>query len=89
MFALLAAFLLQLNFISLVQLPDTFLLLEMVVPEVNQQLLSELEEMGFPKERAIRALHYSGMLSLEDEFISAKHIWFYIVLSISMYVVDY
>ncbi|EPS62580.1 hypothetical protein M569_12208 [Genlisea aurea] len=38
---------------------------EMVVPEVNQQLLSELEEMGFPKERAIRALHFSGNVSLE------------------------
>ncbi|KAL0287539.1 UNVERIFIED_CONTAM: hypothetical protein Scaly_2760600 [Sesamum calycinum] len=33
---------------------------EMIVPEVNQQLLSELEEMGFPKERATRALHFSG-----------------------------
>ncbi|EYU32685.1 hypothetical protein ABFS82_14G036100 [Erythranthe guttata] len=38
---------------------------EMVVPEVNQQLFSELEEMGFPKERATRALHYSGNSSLE------------------------
>ncbi|KAK6145813.1 hypothetical protein DH2020_019682 [Rehmannia glutinosa] len=38
---------------------------EMVVPEVNQQLLAELEEMGFPKERAIRALHFSGNSSLE------------------------
>lgn len=37
-----------------------FLLVEMVVPEVNEQLLAELEEMGFPKERATRALHYSG-----------------------------
>ncbi|KAL6503578.1 hypothetical protein OROGR_025501 [Orobanche gracilis] len=32
---------------------------EMVVPEVNQQLLAELEDMGFSKERAIRALHFS------------------------------
>ncbi|KAK6122880.1 hypothetical protein DH2020_043406 [Rehmannia glutinosa] len=38
---------------------------EMVVPEVNQQLLAELEEMGFPKERAIRSLHFSGNSSLE------------------------
>ncbi|KAH6776820.1 ubiquitin-associated domain-containing protein [Perilla frutescens var. hirtella] len=38
---------------------------EMVVPEVNQQLLTELEEMGFPKERATRALHLSGNESLE------------------------
>ncbi|GER28780.1 ubiquitin-associated domain-containing family protein [Striga asiatica] len=39
---------------------------EMVVPEVSQQLLAELEEMGFSKERAIRALHFSGNSSLED-----------------------
>ncbi|XP_051118343.1 eukaryotic translation initiation factor 3 subunit A [Andrographis paniculata] len=38
---------------------------EMVVPEVNQQLLGELEEMGFPKERATRALHFSGNVNLE------------------------
>ncbi|KAL8491289.1 hypothetical protein ACS0TY_023067 [Phlomoides rotata] len=38
---------------------------EMVVPEVNQQLLTELEEMGFSKERATRALHFSGNASLE------------------------
>ncbi|CAA0819864.1 ubiquitin-associated (UBA)/TS-N domain-containing protein [Striga hermonthica] len=38
----------------------------MVVPEVSQQLLAELEEMGFPKERAVRALHFSGNSSLED-----------------------
>ncbi|KAL8491290.1 hypothetical protein ACS0TY_023067 [Phlomoides rotata] len=37
----------------------------MVVPEVNQQLLTELEEMGFSKERATRALHFSGNASLE------------------------
>ncbi|XP_022871483.1 uncharacterized protein LOC111390652 [Olea europaea var. sylvestris] len=33
---------------------------ELVVPEVDQQLLVQLEEMGFSKERATRALHYSG-----------------------------
>lgn len=38
---------------------------EMIVPEVSPQLLSELEEMGFTKERATRALHYSGNVSLE------------------------
>ncbi|XP_009627183.1 uncharacterized protein LOC107786172 [Nicotiana tabacum] len=38
---------------------------EMVVPEVDQNLLSELETMGFPKARAIRALHFSGNASLE------------------------
>ncbi|CAH9061752.1 unnamed protein product [Cuscuta epithymum] len=38
---------------------------EMVVPEVDQNLLTELETMGFPKARATRALHYSGNASLE------------------------
>ncbi|KAL3634366.1 hypothetical protein CASFOL_021420 [Castilleja foliolosa] len=38
---------------------------EMVVPEVNQQLLAELAEMGFPHERSIRALHSSGNISSE------------------------
>lgn len=38
---------------------------EMVVPDVDQKLLEELEGMGFPKARAIRALHYSGNTSLE------------------------
>ncbi|XP_059288036.1 uncharacterized protein LOC132041215 [Lycium ferocissimum] len=38
---------------------------EMVVPEVDQNLLSELETMEFPKARAIRALHFSGNASLE------------------------
>ncbi|XP_031110490.1 UBX domain-containing protein 1 [Ipomoea triloba] len=38
---------------------------EMVVPEVDQNLLTELEAMGFPKARATRALHYSGNASLE------------------------
>lgn len=35
-------------------------LLEMVIPEVNKDMLSELEAMGFPTARATRALHYSG-----------------------------
>ncbi|KAM5569538.1 hypothetical protein ABKV19_016849 [Rosa sericea] len=38
---------------------------EMVVPEVDKNLLQELEGMGFSKERATRALHYSGNASLE------------------------
>ncbi|KAL6971015.1 hypothetical protein U1Q18_030695 [Sarracenia purpurea var. burkii] len=38
---------------------------EMVVPGVDQKLLEELEGMGFSKERATRALHYSGNISLE------------------------
>ena len=32
----------------------------MVVPEVDKNILEELEAMGFPKARATRALHYSG-----------------------------
>lgn len=32
----------------------------MIVPEVNKNLLEELEGMGFPAGRATRALHYSG-----------------------------
>ncbi|XP_044479336.1 chromatin assembly factor 1 subunit A-B-like [Mangifera indica] len=38
---------------------------EMIVPEVNKNLLEELEGMGFPAGRATRALHYSGNASLE------------------------
>ncbi|CAG7909108.1 unnamed protein product [Brassica rapa] len=38
---------------------------EMVVPEVDKNILEELEAMGFPKARATRALHYSGNASLE------------------------
>jgi len=34
----------------------------MFVPTVNQNLLEDLEVMGFPKGRATRALHYSGLL---------------------------
>ncbi|KAF7836995.1 UBX domain-containing protein 1 [Senna tora] len=39
--------------------------IEMVVPEVDKNLLEELQSMGFPTERATRALHYSGNTSLE------------------------
>ncbi|KAL0551399.1 hypothetical protein IC582_010485 [Cucumis melo] len=38
---------------------------EMVVPEVNKNILEELEAMGFPTARATRALFYSGNASLE------------------------
>ncbi|KAK1426373.1 hypothetical protein QVD17_15044 [Tagetes erecta] len=38
---------------------------EMVVPDVDSKLLEELELMGFSKERATRALHFSGNSSLE------------------------
>lgn len=33
---------------------------EMIVPDVDKNILEELEAMGFPKARATRALHYSG-----------------------------
>ena len=32
----------------------------MAVPKVNENLLGELEAMGFPLARATRGLHYSG-----------------------------
>jgi UBX domain-containing protein 1/4 len=35
----------------------------MVVPEVNKEMLTDLEGMGFSTARATRALHFSGMLS--------------------------
>lgn len=38
---------------------------EMVVPEVDKNLLGELESMGFSTARATRALHFSGNDSLE------------------------
>ena len=34
---------------------------EMVVPEVNKEMLADLEAMGFASARATRALHFSGM----------------------------
>ncbi|KAH9298925.1 hypothetical protein KI387_030607, partial [Taxus chinensis] len=39
---------------------------DMVVPEVNKELLAELESMGFPTARATRALHFSGNTSIES-----------------------
>ncbi|KAJ4790962.1 UBX domain-containing protein 1 [Rhynchospora pubera] len=38
---------------------------EMVIPEVNKDMLSELEAMGFPTPRATRALHFSGNSTIE------------------------
>ncbi|KAH9649664.1 UBA domain-containing protein [Citrus sinensis] len=38
---------------------------EMVEPEVDKELLKELEAMGFPVARATRALYYSGNASVE------------------------
>ncbi|KDO44900.1 hypothetical protein CISIN_1g0151222mg, partial [Citrus sinensis] len=38
---------------------------EMVEPEVDKELLKELEAMGFPVARATRALHYSGNANVE------------------------
>ncbi|GBG67556.1 hypothetical protein CBR_g685 [Chara braunii] len=38
---------------------------EMVVPMVNRTVLAELEEMGFPKARATRALHFCGREDVE------------------------
>jgi hypothetical protein len=33
------------------------------VPEVNKEVLTDLEGMGFSTARATRALHFSGMFS--------------------------
>ncbi|KAL3680076.1 hypothetical protein R1sor_023032 [Riccia sorocarpa] len=38
---------------------------EMVVPEVNKELLAELEGMGFTTARATRSLHFSGADNIE------------------------
>lgn len=38
---------------------------DLVIPEVDKQLLEEIEGMGFPHVRAIRALHFSGSSSIE------------------------
>jgi hypothetical protein len=35
---------------------------QMVQPEVNKELLAELESMGFATPRATRALHFTGFL---------------------------
>lgn len=52
-----------------------FFHLEMVVPEVDKNLLQELEGMGFSTERATRALHYSGELKKKN-----KHTVFYYII---------
>ncbi|KAH7316226.1 hypothetical protein KP509_21G083900 [Ceratopteris richardii] len=38
---------------------------DLVVLEVNKEMLEELEGMGFPHARAVRALHFSGSSSVE------------------------
>ncbi|KAM3189856.1 hypothetical protein ACQJBY_068236 [Aegilops geniculata] len=38
----------------------------MAVPQVDKKMLGELEVMGFPAVRSIRALHYSGNSNLES-----------------------
>lgn len=50
---------------------------EMAVPNVNNKMLEELEDMGFPKARAIRALHYSGEQFMGDTMcVSDVDVWF-------------
>ncbi|CAI9117703.1 OLC1v1019158C2 [Oldenlandia corymbosa var. corymbosa] len=39
---------------------------EMVVPEVDENLLKVLEDMGFSKAKAIRGIHYSGKSDMEE-----------------------
>jgi hypothetical protein len=36
----------------------------MVAPEVNKEMLADLESMGFSTGRATRALHFSGTYSI-------------------------
>jgi hypothetical protein len=38
---------------------------QMVQPEVNKELLAELESMGFATPRATRALHFTGASDIE------------------------
>ncbi|KAI4356381.1 hypothetical protein L6164_000408 [Bauhinia variegata] len=38
----------------------------MALPKVNETLLENLEAMGFPRARAMRALYYSGNTTLEE-----------------------
>lgn len=33
----------------------------MAVPQVDKKILGELEAMGFPTARSVRALHFSGI----------------------------
>jgi hypothetical protein len=33
----------------------------MAVPQVDKKMLGELEAMGFPTARSVRALHFSGI----------------------------
>lgn len=40
----------------------------MVQPEVNKELLAELESMGFATPRATRALHFTGFFFFLFEF---------------------
>jgi hypothetical protein len=37
-------------------------LVAMAVPQVDKKMLGELEAMGFPTVRSIRALHFSGTI---------------------------
>ncbi|XP_026661828.2 UBX domain-containing protein 1-like isoform X3 [Phoenix dactylifera] len=48
----------------------------MAIPEVDQEMLRELESMGFPTARATRALHYSGNCSIDaaiDWVVNHEH----------------
>jgi len=49
----------------------------MAVPEVNKKLLEELEDMGFPRARATRALHYSGAYFFLWDVCVCVCVWFW------------
>lgn len=57
----------------------------MVVPEVDKNLLEELESMGFSTARATRALHFSGTFAHTSIFLNIL-VWLY---SLWVCILDY
>lgn len=57
----------------------------MVVPEVDKNLLEELESMGFSTARATRALHFSGTFTHTSIFLNIL-VWLY---SLWVCILDY
>lgn len=48
-------------------------LLEMAIPQVDKKMLDELEAMGFPTARSVRALHFSGMSFFQTNLLGSKY----------------
>lgn len=53
----------------------------MVVPEVDKNLLEELESMGFSTARATRALHFSGTFAHTSIFVNIL-VWLYFFMGL-------